>query len=126
VSEYDVHLFVIGTGPGRTRAARVAADYGAQVMVAEEFRLGGTYVSRGCIPKKSFRLRKPLPRRIQGRRRLRREIERMSFIGRLSLSARNGRSPAFPVSMDIYDMRGRRDRPNPRLVEDAHGAHGQR
>jgi glutathione reductase (NADPH) len=49
---YDVDLFVIGAGSGGTRAARIAAGHGAKVMVAEEFRVGGTCVIRGCVPKK--------------------------------------------------------------------------
>ncbi len=49
---FDVDLFVIGAGSGGVRAARIAADYGAQVMIAEEFRIGGTCVIRGCVPKK--------------------------------------------------------------------------
>ncbi len=49
---YDVDLFVIGAGSGGTRAARVAAQHGARVMVAESFRVGGTCVIRGCVPKK--------------------------------------------------------------------------
>ena len=48
----DVDLFVIGAGSGGVRAARVAASYGARVMAAEEFRVGGTCVIRGCVPKK--------------------------------------------------------------------------
>src|SRR2546429_4225667 len=48
----DVDLFVIGAGSGGVRAARVAADHGAKVMIAEEFRIGGTCVIRGCVPKK--------------------------------------------------------------------------
>ncbi len=47
-----VDLFVIGAGSGGVRAARIAADAGARVMVAEEYRVGGTCVIRGCIPKK--------------------------------------------------------------------------
>ena len=49
---YDVDLFVIGAGSGGTRAARIAAQHGARVMIAEEFRVGGTCVLRGCVPKK--------------------------------------------------------------------------
>ena len=49
---YDVDLFVIGAGSGGVRAARVAASHGARVMIAEEFRIGGTCVIRGCVPKK--------------------------------------------------------------------------
>jgi glutathione reductase (NADPH) len=54
MAENDVDLFVIGGGSGGVRAARIAAEYGAKVMVAEEYRLGGTCVIRGCVPKKLF------------------------------------------------------------------------
>ncbi|MCA1662009.1 MAG: glutathione-disulfide reductase [Novosphingobium sp.] len=49
---YDYDLFVIGAGSGGVRASRVAASYGARVAVAEEHRIGGTCVIRGCVPKK--------------------------------------------------------------------------
>src|SRR6187402_2451996 len=52
MAEFDVDLFVIGGGSGGVRAARIAAGYGAKVMVAEEYRFGGTCVIRGCVPKK--------------------------------------------------------------------------
>jgi glutathione reductase (NADPH) len=52
VSDYDVDLFVIGGGSGGVRAARIAAQHGARVMLAEEYRVGGTCVIRGCVPKK--------------------------------------------------------------------------
>ncbi|AKM10417.1 glutathione-disulfide reductase [Croceicoccus naphthovorans] len=52
MSDYDYDLFVIGAGSGGVRAARVAASYGAKVAVAEEHRVGGTCVIRGCVPKK--------------------------------------------------------------------------
>ena len=52
MSAFDVDLFVIGGGSGGVRAARIAAGYGAKVMLAEEYRLGGTCVIRGCVPKK--------------------------------------------------------------------------
>lgn len=48
----DVDLFVIGAGSGGVRAARIAASYGARVMIAEDYRVGGTCVIRGCVPKK--------------------------------------------------------------------------
>ena len=51
-SANDVDLFVIGAGSGGVRAARIAAGHGARVMIAEEYRIGGTCVIRGCIPKK--------------------------------------------------------------------------
>jgi glutathione reductase (NADPH) len=52
VANYDYDLFVIGAGSGGVRAARLAAISGARVAVAEEDRVGGTCVIRGCIPKK--------------------------------------------------------------------------
>ena len=52
MAKYDWDLFVIGAGSGGVRAARVAAMSGARVMVAEEHRVGGTCVIRGCVPKK--------------------------------------------------------------------------
>ncbi len=52
MAEYDVDLFVIGGGSGGVRAARIAAEHGARVTVAEEYRLGGTCVIRGCVPTK--------------------------------------------------------------------------
>src|SRR6201997_5147352 len=52
MAEPDVDLFVIGGGSGGVRAARIAAEDGASVRVAEEYRLGGTCVIRGCVPKK--------------------------------------------------------------------------
>ncbi|HXW71799.1 MAG TPA: glutathione-disulfide reductase [Methylocella sp.] len=52
MASFDVDLFVIGAGSGGVRAARVAASHGAKVMIAEEFRIGGTCVIRGCVPKK--------------------------------------------------------------------------
>ena len=52
MSGFDYDLFVIGAGSGGVRAARVAARHGAKVAVAEEYRVGGTCVIRGCVPKK--------------------------------------------------------------------------
>ena len=52
MADFDCDLFVIGGGSGGVRAARIAAGYGARVMLAEEYRLGGTCVIRGCVPKK--------------------------------------------------------------------------
>ncbi len=49
---YDYDLFVIGAGSGGVRAARIAAGHGARVAIAEEYRVGGTCVIRGCVPKK--------------------------------------------------------------------------
>jgi glutathione reductase (NADPH) len=51
---YDVDLFIIGAGSAGVRAARLAGAAGAKVMIAEEDRIGGTCVIRGCVPKKFF------------------------------------------------------------------------
>ena len=54
MTQFDVDLFIIGAGSGGVRAGRIAAGHGASVMVAEEYRVGGTCVIRGCVPKKLF------------------------------------------------------------------------
>ncbi|MBX3446756.1 MAG: glutathione-disulfide reductase [Parvibaculaceae bacterium] len=54
MAKYDYDLFVIGAGSGGVRAARIAATHGAKVAIAEEYRVGGTCVIRGCVPKKLF------------------------------------------------------------------------
>ncbi|WP_299322529.1 glutathione-disulfide reductase [Parasphingopyxis sp.] len=52
MAEFDYDLFVIGAGSGGVRAARVSAAHGAKVAIAEEHKVGGTCVIRGCVPKK--------------------------------------------------------------------------
>ena len=52
MAEYDYDLFVIGAGSGGVRAARLASELGQRVGIAEEYRIGGTCVIRGCVPKK--------------------------------------------------------------------------
>ena len=52
MSDYDYDLFTIGAGSGGVRASRLASTYGARVAIAEEYRVGGTCVIRGCVPKK--------------------------------------------------------------------------
>ena len=54
MTSYDYDFFVIGAGSGGVRAARIAATHGAKVAIAEDFRIGGTCVIRGCVPKKLF------------------------------------------------------------------------
>ena len=54
MTRFDYDLFVIGGGSGGVRASRMAALAGAKVALAEEYRMGGTCVIRGCIPKKLF------------------------------------------------------------------------
>lgn len=50
--DFDFDYFVIGAGSGGVRSSRIAAGHGAKVGIAEEFRVGGTCVIRGCVPKK--------------------------------------------------------------------------
>ena len=52
MAQYEYDLFVIGAGSGGVRAARMSSQYGAKVAIAEEYRVGGTCVIRGCVPKK--------------------------------------------------------------------------
>ncbi len=52
MADFDYDLFVIGGGSGGVRAARISAEHGARVALAEEYRMGGTCVIRGCVPKK--------------------------------------------------------------------------
>ena len=52
MNAHDYDLFVIGAGSGGVRAARISAGHGARVAIAEEYRVGGTCVIRGCVPKK--------------------------------------------------------------------------
>src|SRR3981081_3335254 len=52
MTDKEVDLFVIGAGSGGVRAARISSGYGARVMIAEEYRVGGTCIIRGCVPKK--------------------------------------------------------------------------
>jgi glutathione reductase (NADPH) len=52
LARYDCDLFIFGAGSGGVRAGRVAAQHGARVILAEEHRVGGTCVIRGCVPKK--------------------------------------------------------------------------
>jgi len=69
MSDFDYDLFVVGGGSGGVRAARIAAGHGAKVAIAEEYRLGGTCVIRGCVPKKLLVYASRFPRRFRGTRR---------------------------------------------------------
>src|SRR5258706_938719 len=52
MTSHDYDLLVIGAGSGGVRAARIASSHGARVAIVEEYRVGGTCVIRGCVPKK--------------------------------------------------------------------------
>jgi glutathione reductase (NADPH) len=52
VTHFDYDLFTLGAGSGGVRASRMAGRFGARVAIAENYRIGGTCVIRGCIPKK--------------------------------------------------------------------------
>jgi len=65
---FDLDLFVIGGGSGGVRAARIAAEAGARVALAEESRMGGTCVIRGCVPKKLMVFASAFPRAIEDAR----------------------------------------------------------
>ncbi|KZD12242.1 glutathione-disulfide reductase [Oceanibaculum pacificum] len=52
MAQYDYDLFVIGAGSGGVRASRISAKLGAKVAICEDYRVGGTCVIRGCVPKK--------------------------------------------------------------------------
>lgn len=67
--EYDYDLFVIGGGSGGVRAARLAAAGGAKVALAEEYRMGGTCVIRGCVPKKLMVFASAYPDQVEAARR---------------------------------------------------------
>ena len=54
MENHDYDLFVIGAGSGGVRAARMAAEFGARVAVAEDRYMGGTCVNVGCVPKKLY------------------------------------------------------------------------
>jgi glutathione reductase (NADPH) len=54
MTDHEVDFFVIGGGSGGVRAARIAAIHGARVALAETYRMGGTCVIRGCVPKKLY------------------------------------------------------------------------
>ena len=61
MTEYNYDLFIIGAGSGGVRTARIAAQHGLSVGIAEQRFLGGTCVNVGCVPKKLFVLASQFP-----------------------------------------------------------------
>ena len=119
----EVDLFVIGAGSGGVRAARIASGYGARVMIAEEYRVGGTCVIRGCVPKKLLVYAVALRRRIRGCRRLR--LDRAGAVVRLADADRQQGPRDRAARSGLYgEPRARqgRDRQEPRGARrSAHG-----
>ena len=77
--QYDYDLFVIGGGSGGVRAARIAGQYGAKVALAEEYRMGGTCVIRGCVPKKFMVYASDFGRKIDDARNYGWDVKKGSF-----------------------------------------------
>lgn len=77
--QFDYDLFVIGGGSGGVRAARMAVGTGARVAIAEEHRVGGTCVIRGCVPKKLFVYASHFPDEFADAKGFGWSIERASF-----------------------------------------------
>ena len=85
--EFDYDLFVIGGGSGGVRAARIAAgEHGAKVALAEEYRMGGTCVIRGCVPKKLMVFASDFPTAIAD--------DARPMAGRCAAAASTGRASA--------------------------------
>lgn len=118
---YDYDLFVIGGGSGGVRAARIAAQHGAKVALAEEYRMGGTCVIRGCVPKKYMVYASKYPKAMQDARAygwdmtgdkfdwtqfrttLDAELDRLEGIYRRNL---------LGAGVEVFDTRARLDGPN--------------
>jgi glutathione reductase (NADPH) len=88
-AEYDFDLFVIGAGSGGVRAARIAAQAGARVAIAEEYRVGGTCVIRGCVPKKFMVYASDYGRKIAEARQYGWQVEEKGFDFPAFMSAMN-------------------------------------
>jgi len=76
---HDYDLFVIGAGSGGVRAARVSSAHGARVAIAEEHKVGGTCVIRGCVPKKLLVYGAHFAEDLQDARRFGWEVPECSF-----------------------------------------------
>ena len=121
MAEFDVDLFVIGGGSGGVRAARIAAGYGAKVMVAEEYRMGGTCVIRGCVPKKLFVIGSHVRHEIADAAGFGWTIPKSPLTGRRWSPTRTRRSRASKASTPPMSRRsGARIAKTRAVLEDAH------
>jgi glutathione reductase (NADPH) len=98
MAEYDFDLFVIGAGSGGVRAARLAAMSGAKVAVAEEYRVGGTCVIRGCVPKKFMVYASEVKAQLKTAKGYGWTIGEASFDWKASCTTRTSRSPGCRAS----------------------------
>src|SRR4029078_6871796 len=89
MTRYEVDLFVVGGGSGGVRAARVAAEHGARVAIAEHDRWGGTCVIRGCVPKKLLVFASEVSRTLDDARGQGWTIERVSHDWRALIAAKD-------------------------------------
>ena len=99
MADYDYDLFVIGAGSGGVRAARLAAMTGARVGVAEEYRVGGTCVIRGCVPKKFMVYASEFSQQVKTARGFGWTVEEPTFDCRPSSRPRTSRSRGCRASM---------------------------
>ena len=120
--KFDTDLFVIGGGSGGVRAARIAAgEHGARVTLAEEYRMGGTCVIRGCVPKKLMVFASSYPEQVADAAAYGWQVTRGDFdwtafrekldaeLDRLEAAYRGGLSNA---GVTVHDQRA--------VIEDAH------
>ncbi len=132
---HDYDLFVIGGGSGGVRAARIAGQYGARVGLAEEYRMGGTCVIRGCVPKKFMVYASKYPKHFSDaagygwdvtagafdwhtfRGKLDAELARLEQIYRQNLHGAN---------VEVFDTRARLDGPNRVVMADGHAVTAER
>jgi glutathione reductase (NADPH) len=133
--EYDYDLFVIGGGSGGVRAARIAGQHGARVALAEEYRMGGTCVIRGCVPKKHMVYASKYRKAFDDagaygwdvragefdwrgfRRSLDAELMRLEGIYRENLAK---------ADVTVFDTRARLDGPHRIVMADGHSATAER
>ena len=105
MADYDYDLFTIGAGSGGVRASRVAAAHGAKVAVAEEYRVGGTCVIRGCVPKKLLVYGAHFAEDLQDAQELR--LDRRELHVRLDGAARQRAGRRRPAQRPLHARRSR-------------------